>query len=72
MEHLSQAQLRALFDSKEGRALLELVKQQSGQTLQQAAMAVKSGDYARAQALLTPLLGKDVRKLADQLGANLG
>lgn len=72
MEHLNQAQLQALFGSKEGRALLTLLQKNSGQTLQKAAEAARAGDYAQAQALLQPLLGEDVRKLAGELGAKLG
>jgi len=72
LDHLTQAQLQTLFGSKEGKALLTLLQKNSGQTLQQAAEAAKAGDYARAQSLLQPMLGEDIRKLAGQLGEKLG
>ena len=52
----SEEEIRRVLGSPEGRSLLQLLRKNGGSALQQAADALKSGDAARAQALLRPLM----------------
>ena len=52
----SEAEIRKVLGSPEGRSLLQLLRQDSGSALQKAADALKAGDAARAQELLRPLM----------------
>ena len=52
----SADQLRRVLDSAEGKQLLALLAADGGGRLRQAAEAVKTGDHARAQAILQPVL----------------
>lgn len=53
---LSEAQLRAMLASPEGRRLLALIQHTDGAALRAAAAAAKAGDYAAVQQILTPYL----------------
>lgn len=50
--------LRGILASNEGKQLLARMRQDDG-TLRRAAQAYQSGDFATAQALLTPLAQSD-------------
>lgn len=52
----SEAQLRQMLGSPAGRELLQLLTQDGGATMRQAAAAVRAGNQQRAQELLRPLL----------------
>lgn len=52
----SEAQLRQMLGSPAGRELLQLLTQDGGAAMQQAAAAVRAGNQQRAQELLRPLL----------------
>ena len=52
----SEADIQRVLGSAEGRSLLQLLRQNGGSSLQQAADALKAGDAARAQELLRPLM----------------
>ncbi len=64
----SEADLRRALASAEGRQLLAMLRNSSGDALGLATQAVRRGDYASAQAILEPLL-RDPRakKLMEQL-----
>lgn len=47
---------KAVFQSKEGKQLLEMLQADGGQTLARAAEALKAGDTAKAVAMLQPLM----------------
>lgn len=51
-----QADLARILASAEGRQLLALLRRDGGGALQQAAQAVKSGDYEAAKSALEPML----------------
>lgn len=51
-----ESEIRRVLGSKEGRALLKLLNQDGGATLQKAAAAFQSGDTQTAQALIAPLM----------------
>ncbi len=71
MEHLDTAKLQALLNSPEGAALLQQLQKLSGEALQQAAQSAKAGDYARAQAILQPMMNDQIRTAADRLNKKL-
>lgn len=52
----SEAQIRQVLGSPEGRQLLALLSRGGGQELRQAANAFKNGDVNTAQELLRPLV----------------
>lgn len=52
----SEADIKKVLGTKEGQALLRLLSQDGGKTLRQAADALKSGNAARAQELVKPLM----------------
>lgn len=71
LDHLTQ--LQSILGTSEGQRLVELLRAQSGQTLDQAAHAAKEGNYEAVQKLLTPLLrGTDAAALAQALNNQLG
>ena len=73
LEKLTQAQLQSILGSTEGQRLMELLRSQSSQTLEQAAQAAKTGNYAAVQQFLNPLLkGTDAAVLAQTLNNQFG
>ena len=52
----SEKQLKAVLNSKEGKRLLEILNRDGGAALKQAASAVRNGDYASAQQILSPAM----------------
>ncbi len=52
----SQQQARRVLTSPEGQKLLQLLNQDGGNALRQAAQAMRAGDYTAAQAILGPLM----------------
>ena len=56
LSSFSEADIQRVLGSAEGRSLLQLLRQNGGSSLQQAADALKAGDAARAQELLRPLM----------------
>ena len=66
------AQLRGLFMSQEGQALIRLLQADGGAGLRQAAAALQSGDEAGVRAALTPLLaGTEAEALTRSLEGKL-
>ncbi|MBQ3072803.1 MAG: hypothetical protein IJD20_05885 [Oscillospiraceae bacterium] len=52
----SEADIQKVLGTPEGRSLLQLFRQDSSNTLQKAADALKAGDANRAQELLRPMM----------------
>ncbi|MBR2366402.1 MAG: hypothetical protein IKM36_06905 [Oscillospiraceae bacterium] len=52
----SEADIQKVLGTPEGRSLLQLFRQDSSNTLQKAADALKAGDTNRAQELLRPMM----------------
>lgn len=52
----TQADLARALASPEGRQLLALLRRDGGDALQQAAQAVKTGNYEAAKTVLEPML----------------
>lgn len=52
----SEAEVRAVLGSQEGRQLIELLNRDGGAALRRAAESVKGGDMAAAKAAIAPLL----------------
>lgn len=64
----SEADVKKVMHSKEGKQLLQLLNRDGGIRLQQAADALKSGNTEKMQQLLTPLLQtKEAERLLEQL-----
>ena len=53
---LSEARLREILATDEGRHLLALLQKTDASALREAARAAKSGDYAAVQRILAPYL----------------
>lgn len=52
----SEADIQKVLGTPEGRSLLQMFRQDSSNTLQKAADALKAGDTSRAQELLRPMM----------------
>lgn len=52
----SESQIRAVLGSSEGKKLMQLLQNDGGERLRQAAAAIKNGNYASAQAILEPVM----------------
>ncbi len=64
----SEADIKKILGTKEGQALLRLLNQDGGKTLRQAANALKSGDTAKVQEIVKPLMqSRDAAALIDKL-----
>ena len=64
----SKEDLRRVLTSPEGQKLLALLRSNGGNALDQAAQAVRRGDYASAQTALEPMLrDPEAQRLVDQL-----
>ena len=64
----SEEDLRRALSSPEGRRLLSILRAGDGEALNRATQAVGRGDYADAQALLSPMLrNPEAQKLVEQL-----
>ncbi len=48
--------VRNVLESPAGKALLQLLQQDGGATLRQAADALRAGDPAKAQSIVAPLM----------------
>lgn len=67
----SEADLKRALASPEGARLLAILRAGNGDALNQAAQAVKTGDYAGAKTVLEPLLkNPEAQKLLEKLSAN--
>lgn len=63
----------AVFQSKEGRQLLEMLQADGSQTLTKAMEALKAGDTAGAAAMLQPLMDTPVsRQLIAEINRKRG
>lgn len=72
MDKTEMSALKELLNSSAGNQLLALM-QKDGEAFQKAASAVRAGNYAQAQAILTPLIqNTDAQALAEKLKAKLG
>ena len=54
--HVSEAQVKKVMASPEGKQLLQLLSQDGGKRLRQAAEAIRSGRQAEAQQIISPLM----------------
>lgn len=54
--HFSEADVRKALTSPEGKRLLQLLNQDGGKRLQQAAEALKQGRQADVQKIISPLV----------------
>ena len=52
----SEQQIRSVLGSPEGQKLLQLLNQDGGVALRQAAQAMRAGDYTAAQRVLSPMM----------------
>ena len=52
----SEADIKKVLATKEGQALLRILNRDGGAVLRQAAQALQSGDAARAQELVKPIM----------------
>lgn len=69
----TDAEVRAVLHSKEGQQLLQLLKKDGGSTLNQAAAAIQSGEYAKAAAMLQPIMeSKDAARLVNEINQKRG
>ncbi|MEA4965682.1 MAG: hypothetical protein VB055_07665 [Oscillospiraceae bacterium] len=57
--HFSEAEIRKVFTSSEGKKLLQLLNQDGGQKLRQAAEALRNGQTETAQQILSPVMESD-------------
>lgn len=80
MEHKEQAffspaEIKAVLGSAEGKQLLELLNQDGGALLKQAAESIQKGDQQNARQLLEPLMQSGeaadlIRKINDRKNRN--
>lgn len=63
----------AVFQSKEGRQLLQILQADGGQTLAKAAEALKAGDMSGVTAMLQPLMDTpEARQLIEEINRKHG
>ncbi len=64
----SEQQARRVLSSPEGQKLLQMLSCDGGAALQQAAQAMRAGDYAGAQQILAPIMqSPQAQQLIEQL-----
>ena len=64
----SDADVKKLLQTREGMQLLQLLNRDGGATLKEAAAALKNGDTARFQSVLTPVIQtKEAQSLLQKL-----
>lgn len=69
----SEAEVKAVLQSKAGQQLLQLLKKDGGNALSGAIAAIQSGDYAKAFALMQPIMtSEDAVKLVKEINQNRG
>ena len=69
MEQQNFADFIRKLNTPEGKKLLAIMKKDGGSAFQQAASAVKNGDYEKARRILQPVLeNTDASELAKTLG----
>lgn len=52
----TEAEVKAVLQSKEGQQLLQLLQRDGGGTLNRAAKAIQSGEYEKAYEALQPVM----------------
>lgn len=72
MEPMDHTRLQNILGAEEALKLRHLLNGLSDTILQQAAEAARQEDYSQVQQLLQPVLGKEARQLAADLGKRLG
>ena len=69
----SQREINAIMQSKEAKALLEMMQKNSASGVSQASEALKKGDYAKAASLLKPAVeGPKMEALLQELSRKIG
>ena len=69
----SHSDVQRVLGSDSGKKLLALLNQDGGQALRQAAEALKQGNYAQAQQLLSPIMDtKEAAQLVEALNQKAG
>ena len=64
----SRSDIQKVLGSAEGQQLLKLLNQDGGQALRQAANALKAGNLAQAQELLSPIMqSEEATRLVDKI-----
>lgn len=66
--HFSEAEIKKVLTSDEGKRLLQLLNQDGGQKLRQAADALRNGQQDAARQILTPVMeSEEASRLVEKL-----
>ena len=69
----SEAEIKAVLQSKAGQQLMQLLKKDGGISLSRAVAAIQSGDYAKAFELMQPIIAsEDAAKLVKEINQKRG
>ena len=69
----SEAEIKAVLQSKAGQQLMQLLKKDGGIALSRAVAAIQSGDYAKAFELMQPIMSsEDAAKLVKEINQKRG
>ena len=69
----SEAEIKAVLQSKAGQQLMQLLKKDGGISLSRAVAAIQSGDYAKAFELMQPIMSsEDAAKLVKEINQKRG
>lgn len=69
----SEAEIKAVLQSKAGQQLMQLLKKDGGIALSRAVTAIQSGDYAKAFELMQPIMAsEDAAKLVKEINQKRG
>lgn len=69
----TEAEVKAVLQSKAGQQLLQLLKKDGGNALSRAVAAIQSGDYVKAFELMQPIMtSEDAAKLVKEINRNRG
>lgn len=69
----SEAEVKAVLQSKAGQQLLQLLKKDGGIALSRAVAAIQSGDYVKAFELMQPIMAsEDAAKLVKEINQKRG
>lgn len=73
MDQINPSQLLEKLNTPEGKRLLAMMQKDGGAAFSKAAAAAKSGNYAKAQSILSPLIeGTEAEKLASAIAEKIG
>lgn len=69
----TEAEIKAVLQSKAGQQLMQLLKQDGGAALSRAVAAIQSGDYAKAFVLMQPIMAsEDAARLVKEINERRG